>query len=64
MAKTTRGQPALTRRQLILRSGASLALAGLGGLARPSISRAADRPVIASGIQSGVSEGGYGRTLW
>jgi alkaline phosphatase D len=58
MAKTTRGRPALTRRQLILRSGASLALAGLGGLARPYLSRAADRPMIASGIQSGdVSDG-------
>jgi alkaline phosphatase D len=58
MAKTTRGQPALTRRQLMVRSGASLALAGLGGLARPYLSRAADRPAIASGIQSGdVSDG-------
>lgn len=64
MAKTTRGRPALTRRQLILRSGASLALAGLGGLAKPYLSRAADRPMIISGIQSAVSEGGYGRTLW
>ena len=55
MAKTTRGQPALTRRQLIVRSGASLAIAGL---ARPYLSRAADRPAIASGIQSGdVSDG-------
>jgi alkaline phosphatase D len=48
-----RGQPALTRRQLMLRSGVSLALAGLGGFARPYLSRAADRPIIASGIQSG-----------
>ncbi len=58
MAKTTRGQSALTRRQLLLRSGASLALAGFGGVAKPYLSRAADRPLIASGIQSGdVSEG-------
>src|SRR5450631_1077747 len=58
MAKATRGRPALTRRQFVLRSGASLALAGLGGVARPYLSRAADRPLIASGIQSGdVSDG-------
>jgi alkaline phosphatase D len=58
MAKPTRGRPALTRRQFVLGSGASLALAGLGGVARPYLSRAADRPLIASGIQSGdVSDG-------
>jgi alkaline phosphatase D len=43
----------LTRRQLLLRSTATVALAGLGGLAGPYLSRAADRPRITSGIASG-----------
>ena len=42
----------ISRRQWLLRSGATCAVAGLG-LARPFVSRAADRPLIASGIQSG-----------
>jgi alkaline phosphatase D len=58
MAIATRGRPALTRRDLLARSATSLALAGLGGLARPYLSRAADRPLIVSGVQSGdVSDG-------
>jgi alkaline phosphatase D len=48
----------LTRRQLLVRSASTVALAGLGSLARPYLSRAADRPQIVGGIQSGdVSEG-------
>jgi alkaline phosphatase D len=43
----------LTRRHLLVRSASTLALAGLGGLARPYLSRAADRPPIACGLQSG-----------
>jgi alkaline phosphatase D len=43
----------LTRRHLLVRSAATVALAGLGGLARPYLSRAADRPRIASGLASG-----------
>ncbi|MDO9295584.1 alkaline phosphatase [Bradyrhizobium sp.] len=43
----------LTRRQLLVRSAATVALAGMGGLARPYLSRAADRPQITSGIASG-----------
>ena len=43
----------LTRRQLLVRSASAMAAAGLGGIARPYLSRAADRPLIASGIQSG-----------
>ena len=43
----------LSRRQLLVRSAATCAIAGLGSLARPYLSRAADRPLIASGIQSG-----------
>ena len=42
----------LTRRQLLVRSASTAALAGLGSLTRPYLSRAADRPAIA-GIQSG-----------
>src|SRR6478672_4056570 len=41
---------AITRRQWLVRSAATLA--GFG-LARPYLSRAADRPLITSGIQSG-----------
>jgi alkaline phosphatase D len=48
----------VTRRQLLVRSASSIALAGLGSLAKPYLSRAADRPQIASGIASGdVSAG-------
>ncbi|GLR86445.1 alkaline phosphatase D family protein [Bradyrhizobium iriomotense] len=55
---TLRASRAWTRRQFLVRSTSSLALAGLGPLAKPSLSRAADRPLIAGGIQSGdVSEG-------
>ncbi|MBR0751371.1 alkaline phosphatase D family protein [Bradyrhizobium jicamae] len=43
----------LTRRQLLVRSASTAALAGLGSLAKPYLSRAADRPQIAGGIQSG-----------
>ena len=43
----------LTRRHLLVRSASTVALAGLGGLARPCLSRAADRPRIASGLASG-----------
>src|SRR5437588_12584142 len=52
---TLRASRAWTRRQFLVRSASSLAIASL---AKPSISRAADRPQIAGGIQSGdVSEG-------
>ena len=43
----------LTRRQLLVRSASTAALAGLGSIAKPYLSRAADRPLIACGIQSG-----------
>jgi alkaline phosphatase D len=43
---------------VLVRSASTVALAGLGSLARPYLSRAADRPRIASGLASGdVSEG-------
>src|SRR3979409_941204 len=53
MAIAIRAKQALTRRQLLVRSASTVALAGLGGLARPYLSRAADRPQITCGIQSG-----------
>ena len=46
-------QQAVSRRQLLVRSAATCAVAGLGTLARPYLSRAADRPLVTSGIQSG-----------
>jgi alkaline phosphatase D len=49
-ARATRG---LTRRQLLVRTASTAALAGVGSLAKPYLSRAAERPLIASGIQSG-----------
>src|SRR5258708_42944 len=53
MAIAIRAKQSLTRRQLLVRSASSVALAGLGGLARPHLSRAADRPQIACGLASG-----------
>src|ERR1700716_4047123 len=53
MAVAKRAKQHLTRRQLLVRSASSVALAGLGGLARPYLSRAADRPLIACGLASG-----------
>jgi alkaline phosphatase D len=43
----------LNRRQFLFRSAATCAVTGLGSLASPYLSRAADRPLITSGIQSG-----------
>jgi alkaline phosphatase D len=53
MAIAIRGKRGLTRRQLLVRSASTAALAALDGIARPYLSRAADRPTIAAGIQSG-----------
>ena len=55
MAISIRGtrRGVLTRRQFLNRSASTVAVAGLGSLAKPYLSRAADRPLIASGIQSG-----------
>jgi alkaline phosphatase D len=53
MAIAICGKRGLTRRQLLGRSASTMALAGLGTLAKPYLSRAADRPGIAGGIQSG-----------
>ena len=54
----TSRRPGLTRRQLLVRSASTFALAGLGSLAKPYLSRAADRPQIACGIQSGDVDAG------
>ena len=48
-----RAGQAINRRQWLVRSAATCAVAGLGSLARPYLSSAADRPLITSGIQSG-----------
>src|SRR6266436_5495251 len=53
MAIVIRAKRGLTRRQLLVRSAATVAVTGVGGLARPYLSRAADRPEIACGIASG-----------
>jgi alkaline phosphatase D len=58
MAIAIRAKQDVTRRYLLVRSASSVVLAGLGSLAGPYLSRAADRPRIASGIASGdVSAG-------
>jgi alkaline phosphatase D len=46
-------RPALTRRELLSRSASLAALAGSRILAKPYLSRAADRPQIRCGVQSG-----------
>ena len=51
------GKRQLTRRQFLARSMSTAVVAGLGTLAKPYLSRAADRPLIASGIQSGDVSG-------
>jgi alkaline phosphatase D len=58
MPVAIRAKQNLTRRQLLVRSASTVALAGLGSLAKPYLSRAADRPHIAGGLASGdVSAG-------
>src|SRR6266700_4550900 len=53
MAVAIRAKQSLTRRQWLVRSASTVALAALGGLARPYLSRAADRPGIGCGLASG-----------
>jgi alkaline phosphatase D len=58
MPTTIRAKQGLTRRHLLVRSVSTVALAGMGGLARPYLSRAADRPHITCGLASGeISDG-------
>ena len=49
----TRTIPILNRRRLLATLGTAAVATGLDGIARPFISRAADRPVITHGVQSG-----------
>src|SRR6516225_6236733 len=60
---TRRARSALTRRQLLVRSASLVTLAGTSSLAKPYLSRAADRPQIAGGIQSGDVDGD-GAIVW
>src|SRR6202795_4195126 len=53
MTIAIRAKRGLTRRQLLVRSAATVAVTSLGSIAKPFLSRAADRPGIACGIQSG-----------
>jgi alkaline phosphatase D len=53
MAIATRAKRGLSRRQFLVRSASTATLAGLGGIAGPYLSRAADRPRITCGLQSG-----------
>jgi alkaline phosphatase D len=57
MAIAKRGKRGLTRRHLLVRSASTLALASFGTLAKPCLSRAADRPRITCGVQSGDVSG-------
>src|SRR5260370_26015138 len=63
MAIAIRAKRGLSRRQLLVRSASTVALAGLGGLARAYLSRAAERPQIACGVQSGDVTTGSG-VVW
>lgn len=48
----------VSRRRFLATAAASTAISAGGGIARPYLSRAADRPLITHGIQSGdVSNG-------
>ena len=53
-----RAKQDLTRRQLLVRTASTVAIAGLGSFAKPYLSRASDRPQIPCGLASGdVSAG-------
>jgi alkaline phosphatase D len=53
MAIAIHAKRGLARRQLLVRSASTATLAALGGMAKPYLSRAADRPRISCGVQSG-----------
>ena len=53
MAVTMRIGASLTRRRFLTTAASSAALTAAGGIAKPALSRAADRPVITHGVQSG-----------
>jgi len=53
MASVQRGTPILTRRRFLRGAASSVSIGALTPLAMPAISRAADRPLITHGLQSG-----------
>src|SRR4051812_49898513 len=53
MPETLRSGATLSRRRLLASATAAGAMTLIGGVARPYLSRAADRPRITHGIQSG-----------
>src|ERR1700676_1652592 len=53
MAVAMRSRAALSRRALLKTASASAAITAVGGIARPSLSFAPDRPQITHGVQSG-----------
>jgi alkaline phosphatase D len=53
MAVGIRSRAAVTRRALLKTAAASAAITAIGGVARPSLSWAPDRPQITHGVQSG-----------
>src|SRR5258707_13785830 len=53
MATTRCSDATLSRRKLLLSAGATAVATMLGGVAKPYVSRAADRPLITHGVQSG-----------
>src|SRR5215470_7132020 len=53
MASSLRSHALLTRRRFVTTAASSLSITALGGIAKPYLSRAADRPAITHGIQSG-----------
>jgi alkaline phosphatase D len=63
MAIKLRNRAALTRRALLKTATASAAITALGGIARPSLSFAPDRPQITHGVQSGDVSAGSG-VVW
>ena len=52
-ANSQQSRALLTRRRFVATAASSLSLTTLGGIAKPYLSREADRPVISHGIQSG-----------
>src|SRR5204862_8335214 len=60
---TLRSGAILSRRRLLASASAAGALTLIGGVARPYLSRAADRPRVTHGIQSGDISGGGG-VVW
>jgi alkaline phosphatase D len=53
MAVTTHADASLTRRRFLTTAASSVAITAVGGIARPHLSRAADRPLMTHGVQSG-----------